>query len=355
MLQRFYKELVMPEHSNWRLINGIDYAYCTYTPMCLDDARPLQEVADAIGDDFMVHTIDMAYIEYDNVPYKAVYDAVMDVCKELGLSVDDLPEGVLKCVPVRVASMHTYNVGEYINFYGISFEWLHRVFLSERVTGNERAEYKYNSFRVRFNPNKWTALAYAVLCKVKPTHGVLKKWDYARDIPYLIPSQVMIKTREKETSLKDCQTRYFGKHGTNGYTKVYDKGAEFKKDKSCDIQLDYKMCRVEETYSSMIPTSNRREYTIPNIFKTDKVKELSQLTDTERAFVANARRLMELGLSPDLSVGRKTKEKLAPFFRDGCNLPLCTSFLEGFMKDFNCVVLGDVGLQEEEEYRKVGV
>lgn len=108
--------------------------------------------------------------------------------------------------------------------------------------------------QIEVNPNKhWHApVIHQLLDLVKEccTHGTLRKYDVAVDVPVRI-EHVSIDSRKKTSQVKG--TRYYGERNKHGHLRVYDKKAELS-GRGSEIDSD-ELTRLEWTFHDGKPIS----------------------------------------------------------------------------------------------------
>ena len=160
-------------------------------------------------------------------------------------------------------------------------------------------------FKLRVNPNKyfnetWFQELLSELLK-NASSGMLRKYDYAIDIP-LEPRFVTVLNTRKEAGLYKG-TRYYGQSGRHGYLKIYDKQKDMKREK-VDIRPT---TRVEHTIIGNQDPSLENVY----VLDSEALKcDYSSLKDTDRAIVEMYLQLKALGYDYPLKLGRGKMEKL---------------------------------------------
>lgn len=87
--------------------------------------------------------------------------------------------------------------------------------------------------------------------------GMLKKYDYAIDIPCNI-SEVKVFNTRKEPGLHKG-TRYYGQRSRDGYVKIYDKTKE--------SNLDHPLTRIEHTFD-MVKHSKEKSFTTFHVLQS---------------------------------------------------------------------------------------
>lgn len=165
-------------------------------------------------------------------------------------------------------------------------------------------------FELRVNPNKyfdekWFQELLSELLK-NASSGMLRKYDYALDIPKEIQYVKVFDTRKEMGLYKG--TQYYGQTGRHGYLKIYDKQKDMKRQKE-EIGV---LTRVEHTIMGAKKPSLENVYILDN----EKVKEdFKELKDTDKAIVEMYLQLKALGFEYELKLGRVKKEKLLPYIQ----------------------------------------
>ena len=205
-------------------------------------------------------------------------------------------------------------------------------------------------FELRVNPNKymyeqWFQDLLSTLLRFSSS-GVLRKYDYAVDIP-LEPKYVEVLGSRKEPGLYKG-TRYYGQDGRHGYLKVYDKQKDMARQK---VEIP-KLTRVEHTlFTSKEPSLENIYIYRENSLKTD----LSSLNDTDKAIVEMYLRLKALGIDYDLRLGRGKMEKLKEYISGQYVLleygSILNDLLSHIKKIYNAtdIVTDDNGFLQVEE------
>lgn len=165
-------------------------------------------------------------------------------------------------------------------------------------------------FELRVNPNKyfnevWFQELLKELLK-NASSGVLRKYDYAVDIPKDIKSVKVFDSRKELGLYKG--TYYYGQTGRHGYLKIYDKQKDLKRQK---VDIDV-LTRVEHTvYGNKKPS-------LENVYVLDDSglkEEIDSLNDTDIAIVEMYLQLKALGIDYDLKLGRRKIEKIRPYIQ----------------------------------------
>ncbi len=105
--------------------------------------------------------------------------------------------------------------------------------------------------------------------------GMLKKYDYAIDIPCKLFDVQIFNTR-KEPGLHKG-TRYYGQRSRDGYVKIYDKTKE--------SNLDYSLTRVEHTFD-MVKHSKEKSFTIFHVLQPDLQNINENVSKTDSVIVS---------------------------------------------------------------------
>lgn len=175
----------------------------------------------------------------------------------------------------------------------------------------------YPKTRIRFNPNKchkhtwfdcengFVQLLNAWAENERDNLFILKKYDYAVDVPYPM-SMITVKTKKEPQTYKG--TRYYGRENNHGHLRIYDKKAERKRFKDYSV-LDENLTRIEYTWDLDKP----RKYDEIRICEKLNSKEYKKLPDTDKAIIEMFNTLMANNIPYDLKIGRKKMEKLKDY------------------------------------------
>lgn len=158
----------------------------------------------------------------------------------------------------------------------------------------EKATYViFPLFKLEINPNKhYEKSVFKDLQKLINRFclsGMLKKYDYAIDIPCKISDVQIFNTRKEPGLYKG--TRYFGQRSRDGYVKIYDKTKE--------SGLDTAITRVEHTFD-MVKHTNDKSFT--NFFVLQGNQESTSLQDfssNDKVIFDLCQRLVCAGLAYD--------------------------------------------------------
>lgn len=170
--------------------------------------------------------------------------------------------------------------------------------------------------------------------------GMLKKYDYAIDVPCKL-SDVQIFNTRKEPGLHKG-TRYYGQRSRDGYVKIYDKTKE--------SGLDYSLTRVEHTFD-MVKHSKEKSFTVFHVLQSDWQNANENISKTDSVIVslcnllkANSIEYMDVLQGLD----KRKRKKIIEFLNGGYkevafNQELHDKLINQVMDKFNIVPL------EEEE------
>lgn len=169
-------------------------------------------------------------------------------------------------------------------------------------------------FQIRVNPNKYMLEPWFIdlldALKYFIADGIIRKYDYAIDLPYNI-NNIMLFNSKKEKGLYKG-TRYYGQQGRHGFLKIYDKRKEWSKNKLDLKGMPENITRVEHTLMYNKPLSLEDVF----YFTTDSL-DYHNLKDTDFAIVDMFLKLKAIGYDYELKLGRGKYEKLMPYLM-GC-------------------------------------
>lgn len=251
-------------------------------------------------DDFgFTHSIDMVYCEYYS---RVSVDEILNICRNIHMLYPELKyQEYLDRKPhskydyyldnIVIGGAHL-DIGKYKNY--------------DKLT---KSFDLFNMFQLRVNPNKymhedWFKRFLSDLLSVGSS-GVLRKYDYAVDIP-LEPAYVNVLNSRKEPGLYKG-TRYYGQSGRHGYLKVYNKQKDMERQ---NIKIENALTRVEHTLFTGKPLSLEDIAVFnPNTLKTD----YTALNDTDKAIVDMYMLLKANKIPYTLNIGRRKMEKLKEY------------------------------------------
>lgn len=244
-----------------------------------------------------IHSIDMIYVEYFSyVNPKAIIDIVQGIHfkypalsyqEHLGRSPHSKYDYYLDGIAIGGVYI---SAGKYHNY--------------DKITNTFDI---LPMFELRVNPNKyfdeeWFQELLKELLK-NASSGILRKYDYALDIPKDIKC-VKVFDSKKEIGIYKG-TYYYGQMGRHGYLKIYDKQKDMKRKKE-EIGV---LTRVEHTIYPGKKLSLEHIY----VLDSEVLKNDGKLNDTDTAIVEMYLQLKALGIDYDLKLGRVKKEKLRPY------------------------------------------
>ena len=199
-------------------------------------------------------------------------------------------------------------------------------------------------FEIRVNPNKyfdedWFQELLSRLLE-NASSGILRKYDYALDIPKEIKCVKVFDTRKELGIYKG--TYYYGQTGRHGYLKIYDKQKDMKRQNE-EIGV---LTRVEHTIMGAKNPSLENVYVLDN----ENVKEdFGKLKDTDKAIVEMYLQLKALGYDYDLKLGRKKKDKLLPYIQGEYKLVEYGDILEKLVENIKKVFkVSDFSMETDE-------
>ena len=144
----------------------------------------------------------------------------------------------------------------------------------------EKATYViFPLLKLEINPNKhYEKLVFKDLQKIINRFclsGMLKKYDYAIDIPCGISDVQIFNTRKEPGLYKG--TRYYGQRSRDGYVKIYDKTKE--------SGLDVPLTRVEHTFD-MVKHSKDKSFTSFHVLQPDLQFSNEDISKTDFVIVS---------------------------------------------------------------------
>lgn len=144
----------------------------------------------------------------------------------------------------------------------------------------EKATYViFPLLKLEINPNKhYEKLVFKDLQKIINRFclsGMLKKYDYAIDIPCGISDVQIFNTRKEPGLYKG--TRYYGQRSRDGYVKIYDKTKE--------SGLDVPLTRVEHTFD-MVKHSKDKSFTSFHVLQPDLQFSYEDISKTDFVIVS---------------------------------------------------------------------
>lgn len=168
---------------------------------------------------------------------------------------------------------------------------------------------------IRFNPNTCYGDYYKTFIDYfmqKTDSRWIRKFDFACDIQ--IPmSDLLVCSNRQLSTVKNCETLYYGDKHNDKALKIYDKTKE--REDNADEKIDGDLTRIELSCktSGLDSWINEKFYIVPNIGDLDSD---SALNDTDKAILRMFFRLRsyEPNLSIDsLCLGRKKEKKIKEF------------------------------------------
>lgn len=219
-----------------------------------------------------VHSIDNLVIVYDINPiYQNDY---------LDIMLDSLHN-------LRDACKHDINYWERLNVNACSkYSWYcNHVHMDDGIylsIGHYREGIKekhsyvvFPLLKLEINPNKhYDKPVFKDLQKIINRFcisGMLKKYDYAIDIPCKISDIKVFNTR-KEPGLHKG-TRYYGQRSRDGFVKIYDKTKESK--------LDYSLTRVEHTFDMIRQSGKEKSFTPFHVLQSGTAESSEELSKND--------------------------------------------------------------------------
>lgn len=241
-----------------------------------------------------IHSIDMLYIEYFSY-----------------LSPDKLLE-VVRAVHERYPDV---NYDEYLDkpysskwqFYNTNVCFGGVYLQMGKYTNYDKVTKTFdilNMFQIRLNPNKLMHLDYIKdllsSLMIHVSSGVIKKFDYAIDIPLPMKSVHIFDSRKERGLYKG--TRYLGQSGRHGYCKIYDKQKE--------SNLDSVLTRVEFTQMANMKRN------IDNVFvmTSDALKtDFNELDSVNRTIVEMYLQIKSLGGEYEFDINPRRMAKIKEY------------------------------------------
>ena len=269
-----------------------------------------------------IHSIDMLYFECF---VKCGVDGVIDMCRKFHENYPTLPYMEMLDRP------HHSNYDFYI--HGITISGIY--IATGKYTDYDRDSKTFRllpMMTLRFNPNKYMDEDWfqELLKEIMDVNGggVLRKYDYAIDIPVPIDSIKLFDTRKEYGLFKG--TRYYGQSGRHGYLKVYDKGKDMMR-KGDDVGT---LTRVETTLDARKIPSLENIYILSN---SELNTDYSSLKDTDKAIVEMYLTLKHMGVDYDLKLGRKKMDKLKEYITGRYTLLEYEHILDELVKHFEYI------------------
>jgi len=185
-------------------------------------------------------------------------------------------------------------------------------------------------FRIEVNPNKHfeEKVFQDILTWIKKncTSGILRKYDYAIDIPYHINTVRVFNSRKEPGLYKG--TIYRGQRSQHGFLKIYDKAKE--QDKS-----ETPLTRIEHTLDAG-KTLSLEKINIINTKKTDEKPELDHLNN---CIVTLCLALQTNGIDfePFISnLNYRRRKTIEPYLYDNCiELEYDTKIINSLLEKIN--------------------
>lgn len=254
-------------------------------------------IVDAFG---YTHTIDMIYIEY---LIKGSWKEILGIVRGLHDKYPDL--SYMEYLDRKPCSKYDFyldavavggvyvQLGKYTNYDAVTktFDLL-------------------DMCQLRVNPNKHMHEDWfkELLNQLLLYNGgaFIRKYDYAIDLEEEQKNVQIFDTRKEKGLYKG--TRYYGQRNRHGFTKVYNKANELKKN---NIECPEVLTRIEYTlFGGMMPSLEKVSINVDETLDSSVT-----LKDTERAIVDMYRILQTQGINYDLKLGRKMAAKLRPFLQ----------------------------------------
>ena len=294
-----------------------------------------------------VHSIDNLVIVYDINPiYQSDY---------LDIMIDSLHN-------LRDSYQNDINYWERLNVNACSkYSWYcNHVHLDDGIylsIGHYREGIKethtyvvFPLLKLEINPNKhYDKPVFKDLQKIINrfcVSGMLKKYDYAIDIPCKINDVQIFNTRKEPGLYKG--TRYYGQRSRDGFVKIYDKTKE--------SDLDSFLTRVEHTFDT-IKHSKAKSFTNFSVLSNSADSDLSALSSNDLVILNLCKRLVTAGLECDdllVDLNFRKRKKIYEFLNGGYkeitfNQEIHDKLISQVMEKFN-VVPPD----EEEQIEQIG-
>lgn len=168
--------------------------------------------------------------------------------------------------------------------------------------------------------------------------GMLKKYDYAIDIPCKINDVQIFNTRKEPGLYKG--TRYYGQRSRDGFVKIYDKTKE--------SDLDMFLTRVEHTFDT-IKHSKEKSFTAFHVLQPDLQNTSVDISKTDSVIVslcnllkANSIEYMDVLQGLD----KRKRKKIIEFLNGGYkeitfNQELHDKLISQVMEKFNVIPLDE--------------
>ena len=274
------------------------------------------------------YTIDMLYIQgYLTMSYTSALEHLKSLCKSSVLE-----------------TFHKYNGRSHFSWFEYVFKFNKLSISIGLFSDFDKVSRKWSVLpmaEIRFNPNTCYDdyhKAFIEWFMSNTDSRWIRKFDFACDVK-VCAGDLLVDSKRKLSTVKNCETRYYGDKHNDKALKVYDKSKE--REDNSEEKIDGPLTRIEVSCKTSALDSwiSEKFYIMPDL---DGVDSDSTLNDTDKAILRLFFRLRsyEPDLSLDgLNLGRKKEKKIKDFLLSSSPSDNCSSAV-GFDKTLCIELLG---------------